>query len=75
MGAVNCPPDMYRTFAAELQIWSVASQAKFTDMISMIGRTPMNEAPTPIPVKLFSEIGVSMTRFSPYLSYSPCVAL
>ena len=45
------------------------------DMISMIGRSPAMEAPTPIPVKEFSEIGVSMTRDSPYFWNSPEVAL
>ena len=44
-------------------------------MISTTGRRPVIAAPIPMPVKLFSEIGVSRTRFSPNLSSSPLVTL
>ena len=57
--------------AAELMIWSIASSAKLTVMISTIGRSPAIAAPTPMPTIVFSEIGVSRTRFSPNSSSSP----
>lgn len=40
-------------------------------MNSMIGFNPAAAAPTPIPVKPASEIGVSMILSSPYLSNNP----
>ena len=52
-------------------IWSIASSAKLTVMISTIGRSPAIAAPTPIPTIVFSEIGVSRTRFSPNSSSRP----
>ena len=52
-------------------IWSIASSAKLTVMISTIGRSPAIAAPTPMPTIVFSEIGVSRTRFSPNSSSSP----
>ena len=43
-------------------IWSIACMAKFQVMNSMIGRRPANAAPTPMPAKPCSVIGVSTTR-------------
>ena len=54
---------------------SIASRAKLTVMISTIGRSPAIAAPTPMPTIVFSEIGVSRTRFSPNSSSSPSVTL
>lgn len=45
--------------------------AKLKVMNSMIGLVPARAAPTPIPVKPISVMGVSMILFSPYLSYKP----
>ena len=44
-------------------------------MISTTGRSPAIAAPTPMPTIVFSEIGVSRTRFSPNSSSSPAVTL
>ena len=41
----------------------------------MIGLLPVMVEPTPIPAKPSSEIGVSMTRFSPNSSNIPLEAL
>ena len=56
-------------------IWSSASSEKFTVMISTTGRSPIIAAPTPAPTIVFSEIGVSRTRFSPNSSSRPAVTL
>ena len=72
-GIGNCPPDMKGIFAAALTIESSASNTKLIVMISTTGRMPVSAAPTPNPVKLFSDIGVSRTRHSPYFAYSPSV--
>ena len=48
-------------------------KAKFTVMISTTGLMPAMAAPTPRPVKLFSEMGVSRTRHSPYFARRPSV--
>src|SRR3954469_5658425 len=61
--------------AAALTIWSIASSEKFTVMSSTTGRRRTMAAPTPAPTIVFSEIGVSRTRFSPNSSSSPCVTL
>ena len=44
-------------------------------MNSMIGRSPTIAAPTPMPAKPISAIGVSMTRRSENRWSSPCVTL
>ena len=44
-------------------------------MISTTGRSPAIAAPTPMPTIVFSEIGVSRTRFSPNSSSRPAVTL
>jgi len=43
--------------------------------LSTMGRSPAMAAPIPTPVKPSSVIGVSITRFSPYLSSSPWLTL
>ena len=53
---------MYSVFAAELMIWSIACMAKLNVMNSTIGFSPANAAPTPMPAKPCSVIGVSITR-------------
>ena len=75
IGHDTWPPNMYLTAAAWLTIWSIASSEKLTVMISTTGRSPAIAAPTPAPTIVFSEIGVSRTRFSPKSSSSPWVTL
>ena len=48
-------------------IWSIACMAKFQVMNSTIGRSPAMAAPTPMPAKPCSVIGVSITRLCPEL--------
>ena len=62
-------------WAAWLTIWSNASSEKLIVMSSTTGRRPVMAAPTPMPTIVFSEIGVSRTRFSPNSSSSPAVTL
>ena len=62
-------------WAAWLTIWSKASSEKLIVMSSTTGRSPVMAAPTPMPTIVFSEIGVSRTRFSPNSSSSPAVTL
>ena len=50
-----------------LTIWSIASSEKLIVISSTTGRSPVMAAPTPMPTIVFSEIGVSRTRFSPEL--------
>ncbi len=71
-GALNRPPDTYRTLAAWLTIWSSATSEKSAHMISTIGRRPNIAAPTALPRMADSLIGVSNTR-SPYRPRSPRV--
>ena len=61
--------------AAWLTIWSIASSEKLIVISSTTGRSPLIAAPTPMPTMVFSEIGVSRTRFSPNSSSSPAVTL
>ena len=58
-----------------LTIWSIASSEKLIVISSTTGRSPVMAAPTPMPTIVFSEIGVSRTRFSPNSSSSPAVTL
>ena len=58
-----------------LTIWSIASSEKLIVISSTTGRRPVIAAPTPMPTIVFSEIGVSRTRFSPNSSSSPSVTL
>ncbi len=51
MGLLMVPADMYRVFADELMIWSMACMAKLKVMNSTMGRSPAKAAPAPIPVK------------------------
>ena len=69
------PPDSYRIFAAELTIWSSARTAKFHVMNSTTGRRPAMAAPTPIPAKPSSAMGVSTTRVGPNSSSRPRLTL
>ena len=58
-----------------LTIWSMASREKLIVISSTTGRRPVMAAPTPMPTIVFSEIGVSRTRFSPNSSSRPAVTL
>ena len=58
-----------------LTIWSIASSEKLIVISSTTGRRPVMAAPTPMPTIVFSEIGVSRTRFSPNSSSRPAVTL
>src|SRR5580700_3273584 len=49
----------------------IVSVRKSPNMMSTTGRKPVMAAPTPIPVKPASEIGVSITRSAPNSSTSP----
>ena len=66
---------MYSVLAAELMIWSIACMAKLKVMNSTIGRSPFSAAPTAMPVKPCSVIGVSMMRFAPNSSSKPWLIL
>ena len=55
-----------------LTIWSIASSEKLTVISSTTAAGPVIAAPTPTPTIVFSEIGVSRTRFSPKSSSRPC---
>ena len=66
---------MYSVFAAELMIWSIACMAKLNVMNSTIGFRPFSAAPTAMPVKPCSVIGVSITRFGPNSSSRPWLIL
>ncbi len=66
---------MYSVLAAELMIWSIACMAKLNVMNSTIGFSPLMAAPTAMPVKPCSVIGVSMTRRGPNSSSRPWLIL
>lgn len=51
--------------------WSMACMEKLNVINSQMGRRPAIAAPTAIPAKPISVIGVSMTRLSPYFFHSP----
>ena len=59
------PPNMKRFLAAWLTISSAAHSAKSTTRISTTGRQPASAMPTPAPMMVASEMGVSMTRCAP----------
>ena len=75
-GSPSAPSPGRRTCSgstrAWLTIWSIASSEKLTVISSTTGRSPSIAAPTPMPTMVFSEIGVSRTRFSPNSSSRPC---
>src|SRR5436305_15051147 len=54
---------------------SYAHEMKSMNCISTTGRIPMCDAPAAAPTNPASEIGVSITRCSPYLAISPSVTL
>ena len=58
-----------------LIIWSMASSEKLIVISSTTGRSPVIAEPTPMPTIVFSEIGVSRTRFSPNSFSRPLVTL
>ena len=62
---------MKANLAAWLTIWSMASMAKSTNMISTTGRSPTRAAPTPMPVNAASAIGVSTHPARPELGQQP----
>jgi hypothetical protein len=64
---------MYRSLAALLTTWSMASRMKFMVITSTMGRSPAIAAPTPAPTTTDSDIGVSLTRCSPYFLPMPRV--
>ena len=64
-GTETSPPNMNFSLAAWLYSWSMATPMKSKNIRSQTGRRPRAAAPTPIPMKPISEIGVSMTRLSP----------
>ncbi len=70
-GTPNWFPDMWRTVAALLRIWSSASRLKFTVINSTIGRMPAIAAPMPAPVKPDSDSGVSRIRSGPNSASKP----
>ena len=70
-GTPSWPPDMCRSVAALLTIWSRASRLKLTVMISTMGRMPPSAAPIPAPRNVDSDSGVSRTRSGPNSSSSP----
>ena len=74
-GTAVWPPDMKRSFAAWLTIWSMATVMKFISMISATGRMPAIAAPIAAPTMACSEIGVARTRLVPYFVDSPLVHL
>lgn len=51
--------------------WSIACIEKLKVMNSQIGFRPANAAPTAIPAKPISVMGVSITRLSPYFFHKP----
>ena len=75
IGTENCPPLIDIIFAAALITWSIATNEKLNVMNSMIGRMPFIAAPTPIPAKPNSEIGVSITRLAPNSASIPWLTL
>ena len=50
IGQLMVPADMYSVLAAELMIWSMACIAKLKVMNSQMGLSPLNAAPTAMPV-------------------------
>ncbi len=56
-------------------MWSIACMAKLKVMNSTIGFRPFMAAPTAMPVKPCSVIGVSITRRSPNSCSSPWLIL
>jgi hypothetical protein len=62
---------MYSVLAALLMMWSMACMEKLKVMNSTIGRRPDIAAPTAMPVKPCSVMGMSTTRFGPNSSSRP----
>jgi hypothetical protein len=70
-GTFPWPPNMKRALAAWLTISSIAHSAKSMTRISTIGFKPTSAMPTPAPMIVASEMGVSMTRAAPNACCSP----
>ncbi len=64
-GTLTCPPDICRSVAALLTIWSKANRLKLTVITSTIGRMPPSAAPIPAPTNADSDSGVSRIRSGP----------
>ncbi len=62
---------MKRFLAAWLTISSIAHSAKSTTRISTTGFKPASAMPTPAPMMVASEIGVSITRCAPNRACRP----
>ena len=75
IGQGNWPPDICLILAALFIIWSIPTKAKLKVINSIIGLFPVIVEPTPIPANPNSEIGVSITLFSPNSSNIPFDAL
>src|SRR6266508_10644 len=73
IGTRALPPNMYRSFAPWLKIWSMQTPKKSTNISSATGRSPVAAAPTAAPMYPDSEIGVSSTRSRPNCCTSPLV--
>ena len=66
---------MLLILAAEFMTWSMATNEKLKVMNSQIGRSPFIAAPTAIPAKPSSAMGVSITLFSPNSANMPWLTL
>jgi hypothetical protein len=75
MGTLSWPPDICRSLAALLRIWSKATAEKLKVMYSTMGRRPTMAAPMETPVNPLSVMGVSMTRRGPKRSSMPSETL
>src|SRR6266540_2461052 len=73
IGTRALPPNMYRSFAPWLKIWSMQTPKKSTNISSATGRSPVAAAPTAAPMYPDSEIGVSSTRSRPKRCTRPLV--
>ena len=73
MGALYCPPVMYRQLPTWVAIWSMATYVKSLNMISAHGRIPVSAAPRAVPTIPDSQIGVFRTRSFPNRSTRPAV--
>ena len=72
-GIEHWPPDMYFSLAAWLNRGSAQTVTKSSYISSTQGCIPRMAAPTAIPRKPSSEMGVSMTRLGPNSSRKPVV--
>ena len=73
-GMLFCSFERYQYFADWLIRLSIARKRKSANIISAIGRMPATALPKAADAIASSEMGVSKTRSSPYLSRKPGVA-